>query len=156
MPRILASLSVVASVMALSACTVGPDYLPPSVTGPAAWSEDASRLDLGADSAERLTHWWTSFNDPELDRLVAQAIAGNHDIKIAGQRVLAARADSRIAAAGFYPSLSTSAMAQRAQQSKDLTLPQVRSLSNSFQAGFDASPVPSLSRSISVPFRLIR
>jgi NodT family efflux transporter outer membrane factor (OMF) lipoprotein len=139
MPRILASLSVVASVMALSACTVGPDYQPPSVTGPTAWSEDASRLDLGADSAERLTHWWTSFNDPELDRLVAQAIAGNHDIKIAAQRVLAARADSRIAAAGLYPSLSTSATAQRVQQSKDLTLPQVRSLSNSFQAGFDAS-----------------
>jgi NodT family efflux transporter outer membrane factor (OMF) lipoprotein len=139
MPRLFFALPVVATVLALSACAVGPDYTPPSVEAPAAWSEGMSGLDNGPDSAERLTHWWTSFKDPELDRLVALAVAGNHDVKIAAQRVLAARADRTIAAAGFYPSLSSSATAERAQQSKNLTLPHARSLSNTFQAGFDAS-----------------
>jgi NodT family efflux transporter outer membrane factor (OMF) lipoprotein len=141
MPKPFAWLPIVAAVLALSACTVGPDYQPPQAAAPATWSEAtaASRLDHGPGSAERLTHWWTSFEDPELDRLVEEAVAGNHDVKIAAQRVLAARADRTIAAAGFYPSLSSAAAAGRAQQSKSLPTSLPDSLSNTFQAGFDAS-----------------
>ncbi len=139
MSRSLACLPIVAAVIALAACTVGPDYAPPATTAPAAWSEAAPLLDQGPDAGRRLIHWWTSFNDAELDRLVEQAVAGNHDVKIAAQRVLAARADRAIAAAGYYPSLSAGAVAQRVQQSKDLTIPPMPSLSNTFEAGFDAS-----------------
>ncbi len=127
------------AVVAFSACTVGPDYTPPLTQAPAAWSEAASNLDQGPGSAQRLARWWNSFNDPELDHLVELAVAGNRDIKIAAQRVRAARADRTIAAAGFYPSLSAGATAQRAQQSKNLAIPGIPSLSNTFEAGFDAS-----------------
>lgn len=138
MLRSFPPLPVVAAVVALSACTVGPDYTPPATTAPAAWSE-AANLDQGPDSAERLTHWWTSFNDPELDRLVEAAVAGNHDVKIAAQRALAARADRAIAAAGYYPSVSAQAGAQRSQLSKNVTPPIEPNLYNAFQVGFDAS-----------------
>ncbi|PKU21739.1 efflux transporter outer membrane subunit [Telmatospirillum siberiense] len=139
MLRSYAALPIVAVVAALSACTVGPDYQPPRIAAPDTWSEATDGLNQGPDAAPRLARWWTGFRDPELDHLVEEAIAGNHDLRIAAQRILAARADRTIAAAGYYPSLSAQTTAQRAQQSKNLTLPQVRSLSNTFQAGFDAS-----------------
>lgn len=134
-----AALPVLAVVAALSACTVGPDYQPPRIAAPDNWSEPTAHLDQQAGAARRLTQWWTSFNDPELDHLVDEAVAGNHNLKIAAQRILAARADRTIAAAGYYPSLSTQAGAQRTQLSKNLTLPIQPNLYNAFQMGFDAS-----------------
>src|SRR4051812_2660274 len=47
--------------------------------------------------------WIRSFNDPELTRLVEDAIIRNPDLKAAGERVEASRAAVRIAAAALYP-----------------------------------------------------
>ena len=49
--------------------------------------------------------WWRNFNDPELDRLVAEAQRQNIDVRIAGLRILEARAQLGIAGSTLYPQL---------------------------------------------------
>jgi multidrug efflux system outer membrane protein len=50
--------------------------------------------------------WWTVFHDPQLDRLIAEALAGNQDLRAAIAHVQAARALVREAFAPLLPSLS--------------------------------------------------
>jgi NodT family efflux transporter outer membrane factor (OMF) lipoprotein len=88
-PRIVV---VVAAV--LSACTVGPDYVPPAETAPATWLAGAdTRVDAAGVAA-----FWTTFNDRELDALLQRAVAGNRDLRVALARLREARV--RAAAAG--------------------------------------------------------
>lgn len=60
------------------------------------------------------TDWWTSFGDPGLDRIVAEALARNPTLERAAARLEAAAADSERAVAGFFPTAGVSA--RRAQQ----------------------------------------
>ena len=52
-----------------------------------------------------IRQWWQVFDDPVLDRLIAEADAHNSDLKIAGLRVMEARAQLGIAQSGRYPQL---------------------------------------------------
>ena len=49
--------------------------------------------------------WWTVFEDPILDRLIETAYEQNLSLRIAGLRVLEARARRGIAAGRFFPQL---------------------------------------------------
>ncbi len=108
--RLLPLLAATVTAALTAACTVGPDYHEPSVATPADWAQSAKldRQDRTDAASDRLAQWWTSFQDPMLDGLVGEAIAGNHDLRIAAQRISEARADRAIAAAGGQPSLSFS------------------------------------------------
>lgn len=55
--------------------------------------------------ANDLQTWWQGFNDPLLNELIAQALAANQDLKIAGARVREANAMITIAESALYPSL---------------------------------------------------
>jgi len=72
-----------ALALALSACTVGPDYVRPDSHAPARF--DAA--DAGAGDAIALAApdaaFWTRFGDPALDALVTRALAANPDLRIA-------------------------------------------------------------------------
>jgi multidrug efflux system outer membrane protein len=74
--------------LSLAACAVGPDYRAPE-TPPPQFVEAAK-----ADVAERPfeARWWGQFGDPVLDELVARALGGDFDLKIAAARVTEARA----------------------------------------------------------------
>lgn len=85
----------------LAGCAVGPDYAPPKPEAPARWSE-AAGLRAGAAPAE----WWKNFRDPLLDRLVAEAMAANLDLKQAEYRIRDARAQRTGAIAQGLPSLA--------------------------------------------------
>jgi outer membrane protein TolC len=52
-----------------------------------------------------LKQWWQVFADPVLERLIAEADAHNSGLKIAGLRVLEARAQLGVAQSGRYPQL---------------------------------------------------
>lgn len=85
------SLKVFASgllVLALSACAVGPDYQTP-VTEPAHISADNLK---GFDRAHFEGIWWQQFDDPTLNKLVAQSLAGNRELRVAFARLRTARA----------------------------------------------------------------
>ena len=75
-------------VLALSACAVGPDYKPPA-TEPAHISADNLK---GFDRAHFEGIWWQQFDDPTLNKLVTQSLAGNRELRVAFARLRAARA----------------------------------------------------------------
>ena len=71
---------------------------------------DAAGLDVGAavQAAERSARWpdadwWRAFRDPQLDSLVAAAIAGNPSLAAAGARVREAQSLAGVAAAALAP-----------------------------------------------------
>jgi len=79
---------------------VGPDYKPPNMApvqdfrseiGPV---ENVSLADLP---------WWGVFRDPQLQQLIAEALAHNYDLQLAVARVEQARSEVWIAASPFYP-----------------------------------------------------
>jgi multidrug efflux system outer membrane protein len=75
-------------VLALAACAVGPDYkapdtAPAKVTAASQGSYDRTHLDV---------LWWQQFDDPILNKLVAQSLNGNRELRVAFARLKAARA----------------------------------------------------------------
>jgi NodT family efflux transporter outer membrane factor (OMF) lipoprotein len=52
-----------------------------------------------------MAQWWTTFNDPKLDLLIHQAIAGNLDLRAANQRILQARAARSGTTANLFPEI---------------------------------------------------
>jgi multidrug efflux system outer membrane protein len=70
---------------AASSCTLGPDYVRPTVDVPQAYrfaNEEAPN-----STTADLPAWWRAFGDPELDALVEEGLAANHDLRIATARV---------------------------------------------------------------------
>lgn len=123
----------------LAACTVGPDFSKPKIDLPPQFTEHAATpTDIALTNAE-LTRWWTSFEDPVLDRLINQAIAGNLDLQIARQRLLEAREDKIQAEAGDQPTVDFGASYTRARSSTNLTWPPGDGNYHYTQLGFDAS-----------------
>jgi NodT family efflux transporter outer membrane factor (OMF) lipoprotein len=59
------------------------------------------------------TEWWRDFGDENLNRLVAQALAGNPSLKIAQARLAKAQAAAEGARAGMLPQLGLQADSQR-------------------------------------------
>lgn len=96
-------------VLALCACRVGEDYQAPEPALPASFTGAES---AAAPLSDEEAHWWTTFGDPTLDRLVERALAKNLDLFIAAQRVREARAAVRIVGGDARPSadLGTSAV----------------------------------------------
>ena len=75
----------------LAACAAGPHYHTPQLPLPARY--DAARDPSGAPAGEvDVTRWWRALKDPELDSLIARAITGNPDLRIALDHLQAARA----------------------------------------------------------------
>ena len=84
----------------LAGCTVGPDYVRPSVEAPAAW-----RIEYPKATEVVNTKWWEQFGDPVLNEMVEGALRGNLDVRIAAARVdqfIGALATTR---SGLYPQI---------------------------------------------------
>ena len=96
---------------------------------PVAWSvADVS----GSTGASSLTQWWSSFNDPLLTSLVAQALQVGISVTSAQAALRQARALSDVSAAALWPSVNASASAGRSRVGHNTAV-------NSFAAGLDAS-----------------
>ncbi len=85
----------------LSGCSVGPNFSRPDVAVSTNWL-DADDWRVKTAPAE-YKNWWKAFNDPVLDRLIDRAYQGNLSLRIAGVRVLEARAQLGIAIGRLYP-----------------------------------------------------
>lgn len=100
------------SALALSACTVGPDYVAPVPAAPAA---GAFVTPAGpAVSAEPAVEgdWWRLYRDEVLDRLVADALRANTDLRVAVARLDRARASLREVRADRTPQVGIGGSAQ--------------------------------------------
>ena len=89
-------------IMLVSGCvTVGPDYKTPEAPMSQQWIDiDAPRVN---NQAADYSQWWTVFNDPVLDSLIDTAYQQNLTLRIAGLRILEARANLGIAVGSKYP-----------------------------------------------------
>src|SRR4051812_43224089 len=78
-----------AVAMVLAACAVGPNYSEPKVSAPDAFVETDSSL-FNHNEVEQA--YWNKFNDATLTKLIEDALASNHDLRIASARLRQARA----------------------------------------------------------------
>jgi NodT family efflux transporter outer membrane factor (OMF) lipoprotein len=100
------SLSALAAALLFGGCTVGPDFKQPEVPWLAGWSSgslDSLMAEQRGLPKAQTEEWWRNFNDPVLDRLVAEAQRVNPDVRTAGMRILEARAQLKIAGSLLYP-----------------------------------------------------
>lgn len=129
------------SALLLGACVVGPDYRnPPPVDTGSGWTQPTE--DARASAA--LATWWTSLNDPVLNRLVDVALSGNPDLRQAQARIREARALRDRATGDYAPVVDTGGSVTRRRQSENGPLP-INSISGLerdqtiYDVGFDAS-----------------
>lgn len=125
--RIVVVLALALSV-SLTGCTsvcdyvrngfkVGPNYCPPKAPVAYHWID---QTDIGVANDRDLSCWWTVFNDPTLDRLIACAYRQNLSLKQAGFRILQARAQLGIARGNLFPQTQNATGAyQRFAQSQN-------------------------------------
>jgi len=97
----------------VAGCVIGPDYRRPDVTAPQAFRYEPQQV---ADTID--TEWWKQFNDPVLDQLIAEALAGNKTVKIAVANVEQAAGVLTQTRAPLFPQLSYQAAAARQRSSK--------------------------------------
>jgi NodT family efflux transporter outer membrane factor (OMF) lipoprotein len=87
----------------LCGCMVGPNFVRPKAEVSPEWLETGDKRVITAPSAYR--DWWRAFDDEVLDRIIARAYRENLSLRIAGLRVLEARAQLGIAVGEFYPQI---------------------------------------------------
>jgi multidrug efflux system outer membrane protein len=92
----------------VAGCAVGPDYRRPAVDAPAAF-----RFEIKDARDMANTLWWQQFNDAELDRLIAIALAENKDVKIAAARIEQFLGQYAATRSVLFPQLAASLSAQR-------------------------------------------
>jgi NodT family efflux transporter outer membrane factor (OMF) lipoprotein len=89
-------------VLLICGCTkVGPDFVRPEAAVSSNWMEAEDRR-VQTKSAD-YRNWWQSFNDPILNGLIDRAYRDNLSLKIAGLRVLEARAQLGVTVGNLYP-----------------------------------------------------
>ena len=123
------------AVSGLAGCAVGPDYKTPSLTLPARWGSEPAKL---TPRAPQLAQWWERLNDPILNGLIDDAVAGNLDVATAKAKIREARATRRQAIGNLAPSINGSGEAQGAKAGST-SLVGAYPAEGQFQASFDAT-----------------
>jgi NodT family efflux transporter outer membrane factor (OMF) lipoprotein len=127
------------ALLGMAGCAaVGPDYVPPEVEVPAAWSRlDPTAQPLaGSEAPGDLSRWWQRLQDPLLTQLVAEALAASPDLRSAQARLREARARRDVAGSARFPSVSAAGSASRSRSSEEVGSGDTRDF---FSAGLDAS-----------------
>jgi multidrug efflux system outer membrane protein len=112
-------------LVVLAGCTtVGPDYERPSVPLP-----DKYPADLQARASSISPDWWTLYNNPTLNDLVASSRERNADVRLAAARVSEAEALLREAGALYVPEVTGGVAASRSRVStRTIPAPQAGSV----------------------------
>mgnify|MGYP000179788018 FL=1 len=106
-----------------TACVVGPDYNGPADRGAITDAiADATRMtgDRAVDQPV-VPHFWTSFDDPQLNALVTRALAENRDLVQAEARVRMARAAAGESGLDRFPAATVEAGHTEAKQAAVLS-----------------------------------
>lgn len=109
-------LLIIANVLLLSACAVGPDYRRPETAAPAAYLRAEQPL---FSASQPDPEFWRRFDDELLARLVDDTLAANNDLRIALARYDRAQALLRGSKADRLPTVSATAEAGYRQLSAD-------------------------------------
>lgn len=145
------------ALLMLTACTVGPSYVPPQPAAPPVWlgsepipadtrespdmeSAPALRTNPAAAAANARGQigapWWALFDEPLLDGLMRDALARGFTVRQAANRIRAARAERASVRAGSLPAINAGFGASR-QENVFPGFPNQQDFSL-FDLGFDA------------------
>jgi NodT family efflux transporter outer membrane factor (OMF) lipoprotein len=128
--------AVLAIVVSLGGCVVGPKYKTPTVQTPTEYKENKDwKVATPQDAAIR-EKWWEVYNDPQLNSLEEQVNVSNQSIIAALDAFLEARALVKEARAQYFPTagVSASIINQRAN---------TRTQTSTGNASFTAYSLPS-------------
>jgi NodT family efflux transporter outer membrane factor (OMF) lipoprotein len=148
-------LIVIFGASLLAGCTVGPTYVKPEVPVEAVYAEQTSLETTNPPPGD----WWKTFNDPELDKLIQNALRTNYDLQIAYSRVRQSRFQRNITAADLFPQVDADAGYSHTRGSQSVVLPLGGSsgsgssggagAAGASAAGSGASPQTKASRAVS-------
>jgi len=102
----LSSLGLTSVLVLLAGCSVGPDYVKPTVPEPTSYKEAGKWKKAEPSDNIAKGNWYTVFHDKQLNDLEARAVASNQNLRAAIARVSTARAIARETEAGFFPTLN--------------------------------------------------
>ena len=97
---------LIAWLLCITACTVGPDYRQPDTNMPEKFAETI-QTEYRPGTVE--IAWWKQFGDARLEKLVEQAVRGNRDLRAAEARLREARALLLDAGLELLPTVTTHA-----------------------------------------------
>jgi len=96
------SISIVAIlIFVINGCTPTRVSDEVSLTPPSHWQHQPETASSNTD----LKQWWQGFHDPLLDELITQALAANHDLKVAQERIKEVKALATVAKSALYPGI---------------------------------------------------
>ena len=111
----------------LAGCNVGPKYLPPAMTAPAAYKESPAQFKevdgwtVAQPQDEALRgKWWEIYNEPELNALEDQLNIDNQNIHQAFENFMEARAMVREARSQYFPTVGVGGSYNRSRASSDV------------------------------------
>jgi NodT family efflux transporter outer membrane factor (OMF) lipoprotein len=150
------SILTVSSLVALSGCAVGPDFVASAAPDVSGYTKESLAATTGADAegggAQRFVkgmdipgEWWTLFHSKALNRLIETALVNNHDLKAAEAGLKAAKEAVEAQKGFFYPTVTGTPNAYRNQQALGTITPTVQSGASVFnlytpQANISYSP----------------
>jgi NodT family efflux transporter outer membrane factor (OMF) lipoprotein len=142
-----------ASAAALASCAVGPNFnqpKPPDTSGYVHPSSDTAPVQPQAQDVQNIVQgaelageWWQLFHSPQLDELVRASIAANPTLVAANATLAEAREEVTVARAGFLPSVSAAAGAQRAGTGA-VRAPGTGATANLYSIGLSTSYSPDI------------
>ncbi|HEX4041356.1 MAG TPA: TolC family protein, partial [Xanthobacteraceae bacterium] len=149
--------AVVLSLLALSACAVGPDFTPPPAPPAAGYTPEshpaptassdvsggaAQKFDLGRDIPGE---WWRIFHSAALDDLIGEAFQANPNLQAAQAALWQAKENLYAQAGKLLPQADANASAERQQFSPAaFGQPGPPDLFNLYQATVNVSYAPDI------------
>jgi multidrug efflux system outer membrane protein len=113
---------ILLSLICLSGCLVGPNYHRPPYPVPEKYRGEGPGIPTRpVEESFGALKWFQVFQDPQLQKLIKIALENNYDVKIAAQRLLAAREQIIITRSSLFPQLNlggqleTTRISERAQ-----------------------------------------
>ncbi len=120
-------IAVASACLSMAGCMVGPDFKKPAAPDvgsyspkPAATTQSTPNVAGGeaqrfGDNHDVVGDWWTLFHSRQLDELIEQALANNHDLKSAQAALTVAHENTLAQRGSFYPQVSAGFSASRHQ-----------------------------------------
>ncbi|SAL22714.1 efflux transporter outer membrane subunit [Caballeronia humi] len=110
---------------ALAGCVVGPDYVRPDVSVPAAYKSldaQASKDWKPAEPADAKTRapWWEIYGDPQLNALEEKVASANQTVAAAAARFRGAQAAVAQSRAAYFPTVTANAAFNQSRASENV------------------------------------
>jgi NodT family efflux transporter outer membrane factor (OMF) lipoprotein len=102
----LIAVATIGAVGWLTGCTVGPNYVTPTVEVPAGYKENAGWQVAQPQDATLRGNWWEAFSDPQLNAFEEQVDVSNQNVALAEAQYRQARALVQQARAAYFPTVT--------------------------------------------------